>query len=358
VDGSRTEVEFPSRRWDDRQVRRFLALLATILLLSAGSCRRADSRPAPAFALDDANVVNEAFVAEAEVFTAAELAEGRRALVGLLGRLVPALGAADQRLPLDKRVALVTTLLEQNGYAIDREAKLQQQGRHLFLENLHSRALDCDTSAFVVLAAAETLGWPVSLRWIPGEHVVVHTGAGNVDLGQTAPDADYLAKLPPHLHKTFLSPMSRDEVRYLFHSNVIAYHLQQGELERALRVSERWRARETPGEGAGCMPPFERAVTLERMGRIDESIAAFNDCLSRCPDFPPALNNLGLVYLDLAEHERARSYLDRALAVAPELYGARINRAILRARTGDRAGAADDYVKAQALKKKYSAPWR
>lgn len=82
---------------------------------------------------------------------------------------------------------------------------------------------------------------------------------------------------------------------------------------------------------------------LHGIGRAVEARDCFKRALDIAPDLLPALNNYGLISLDLGELDSARQALDHVLARAPDAWRARYNRALLDLMEGRFEQAWDHY---------------
>jgi tetratricopeptide (TPR) repeat protein len=95
---------------------------------------------------------------------------------------------------------------------------------------------------------------------------------------------------------------------------------------------------------------YERAVMLERAGRIRDSIAAFEQLLADRPDDPTILNALGYT---LSDHElelpRAETLIRRALAYSPDNPAMLDSLGWVRFRRGDTRGALPVLTRAWAI---------
>jgi tetratricopeptide (TPR) repeat protein len=69
---------------------------------------------------------------------------------------------------------------------------------------------------------------------------------------------------------------------------------------------------------ASCGARVDLANALVDLNRIDPAIANLKACLAVDANYYPAVVNLGEAYLEKADYETARPYLDRALALRPE----------------------------------------
>ena len=64
---------------------------------------------------------------------------------------------------------------------------------------------------------------------------------------------------------------------------------------------------------------FTLGSAYEQHGRIDESVATFEELVAKDPDFDQALNYLGYMLADLGERlEYARELIERAVSIAPD----------------------------------------
>jgi tetratricopeptide (TPR) repeat protein len=69
---------------------------------------------------------------------------------------------------------------------------------------------------------------------------------------------------------------------------------------------------------ASCGARVDIANALVDLSRIDPAITNLKACLAVDANYYPAVVNLGEAYLEKADYETARPYLDRALALRPE----------------------------------------
>jgi tetratricopeptide (TPR) repeat protein len=69
---------------------------------------------------------------------------------------------------------------------------------------------------------------------------------------------------------------------------------------------------------ASCGSRVDVANALVDLSRIDPAITNLKACLAVDANYYPAVVNLGEAYLEKADYETARPYLDRALALRPE----------------------------------------
>ncbi len=65
------------------------------------------------------------------------------------------------------------------------------------------------------------------------------------------------------------------------------------------------------------------------LGRPDHAIESFQRALALKPDFPDALNNLGLIYFNMEDADKALDFYQRALAINPDHVDTMINMGLL-----------------------------
>ncbi len=88
---------------------------------------------------------------------------------------------------------------------------------------------------------------------------------------------------------------------------------------------------------------FYLAVCQFRLGRLDEAIQSLDSTLKASPDYPPAEELLGSIWLLKKDYLRARSQFAHLAAIAPENYGAQYNLGILSMREGRVEEAVRDF---------------
>ncbi|HEU4625285.1 MAG TPA: tetratricopeptide repeat protein [Steroidobacteraceae bacterium] len=95
---------------------------------------------------------------------------------------------------------------------------------------------------------------------------------------------------------------------------------------------------------------YDRAVLLERAGRVKEAVAALEHLLAERPDDPTLLNALGYT---MADHDidlsKAESYIRKSLAMMPDNPAVLDSLGWVRFRRGDSRGAVEQLARAYAL---------
>ena len=111
------------------------------------------------------------------------------------------------------------------------------------------------------------------------------------------------------------------------HASAIPAHLALGDV---LRGADRFDAAlQSYDAGIALLPTpspnwswplfYDRAICLERLGRYEESVAAYRATLALSPDQPQVLNNLGYSWIDRGENlDEALAMIERAVAAAPD----------------------------------------
>jgi arylsulfatase A-like enzyme/Tfp pilus assembly protein PilF len=95
-------------------------------------------------------------------------------------------------------------------------------------------------------------------------------------------------------------------------------------------------------DGQNILARFYLSVCHYRSGRLDEAVKALDDTLTSAPDYPPAQELLGTIWLLKKDYVRARQQFARLAAVAPDSYGAHYNLAILAMREGRKEEAGQE----------------
>jgi protein O-mannosyl-transferase len=113
------------------------------------------------------------------------------------------------------------------------------------------------------------------------------------------------------------------------------------------RIGTRWRVAFVLA--LGLIIGIFSLMTWERSKVWKDSITFWNNVLAYDPNIPVANNNLGEVYGQRGEHDRAYAYFDRALALDPTLQRVYLNRGTANTRKGHYDRALLDFNKAIAL---------
>jgi tetratricopeptide (TPR) repeat protein len=115
-------------------------------------------------------------------------------------------------------------------------------------------------------------------------------------------------------------------------------------------------AAQTPSIPPPAAPVYKSAKDAFRAGdrfsidrQYQQAIAAYEAALALAPDDIVGLQDLAIAHLRLGHYDRARSYLDRAIALSPRRGDLYVNRAAVRHATMDYEGAMADYAVARGL---------
>jgi tetratricopeptide (TPR) repeat protein len=95
-------------------------------------------------------------------------------------------------------------------------------------------------------------------------------------------------------------------------------------------------------DGQNVLAHFYLAVCHYRSGRLDDAVKTLDDTLIAAPDYPPAQELLGTIWLLKKDYVRARQQFSHLAAIAPENYGAHYNLGILAMREGRREEAGQE----------------
>jgi choline-sulfatase len=92
-------------------------------------------------------------------------------------------------------------------------------------------------------------------------------------------------------------------------------------------------------DGQNVLAHFYLAVCHYRSRRLDDAVKALDDTLIAAPNYPPAHQLLGTIWLSKKDYVRARQQFAHLAAIAPENYGAHYNLGILAMREGHKEEA-------------------
>lgn len=112
----------------------------------------------------------------------------------------------------------------------------------------------------------------------------------------------------------------------MLHAEVATIHLQRGDLPGAL-AAYRLATRHAPGQ---TDYHYSHGIVAHQSGRLEEAAAAFGRAVGVAPNFAAGHRDLGVVlYLGLGRRAQGVIHIERALALDPDILGARDLRAIL-----------------------------
>ena len=103
--------------------------------------------------------------------------------------------------------------------------------------------------------------------------------------------------------------------------NQVERLLVEKRYDEALKVAEDG----LKANGMSVQLRFQRAVVLERMGRAEDAIAAFEEIIRTYPEIPEPYNNLAAIYSQQGKLDRAEELLKKALLMRPDFSTALIN---------------------------------
>ena len=103
--------------------------------------------------------------------------------------------------------------------------------------------------------------------------------------------------------------------------------------------------------------PFEIGETLQKVGKLEEAVDAYNKALSLKPDYADAYNNMGCALKDQGKLKEAVASFKKALAIKPNLAVAYNNMGSALKDQGKLEGAIEAYNKALAIKPNYAGAY-
>ena len=108
------------------------------------------------------------------------------------------------------------------------------------------------------------------------------------------------------------------------------------------------------GELESAEDYYDAGATYLKFSRLTEAIQMFNTALNLRPEFPDALNSLGVIYTRKREHGQAINYYERALKLLPNHPGFKLNVAITHFLQGNKALAKREYDEVVKLDPRFS----
>lgn len=235
----------------------------------------------------------------------------------------------------------------------DMGIKFKAQDDGSFIHNILNKALDCDTSSFIVIAVAHELGWPVFLVKAP-EHVFVRWDDGggtlfNIDYGNIRGDAFYVGESNISNNSismgVYLRNLDYKEMLSLFYSNRAGIKIAMGDESEAMVDSNTALDLNPKNEQAY----INHGVINARFGNYEEAISDFKEALRLDPNCAGTYSNIGYVKYELKNYKLALYYLNKAIALKPELVAAYANRAMVNLRMRNFKEARDDFQKVSEL---------
>ena len=136
---------------------------------------------------------------------------------------------------------------------------------------------------------------------------------------------------------------------YVAHDNLALLLIERGQTDEAMKHFQAALAI-YPSDPTSNL---QIAVYDHQHGRLQESIARYDQMISTTPDGPgraELFSNRGLVYLDLRDSARARESFDTAVAMDPHNYRGWLGLGVLAMRSSDVNQAIDDLTRSTAAK--------
>ncbi len=290
------------------------------------------------------NPIHDLLSIESELASPADVNKAYKKVEEILGIVKERLSEAE--LTPQEKLKLVYDAMKQLGI------EFGQPGQS-FVCDINKKALDCDTSSFVVLAVAHELNWPIYLVRVP-EHTFVrwddHKGNRfNMDYGRIRPDEFYIKKfdishreIEQGIH---LKNMDYDEVLSHFYTIRGIAKDRLGRLEEAIKNYDR--AIELDSNVAQVY--YNRGNAKRKLGRYEEAIKDYDKAIALNPNFAKAYSNRGTLKLKLGRHEEAIKNYDRAIELDSNVAQVYYNRGTLKLKLGRHEEAIKDFDKAIEL---------
>lgn len=124
---------------------------------------------------------------------------------------------------------------------------------------------------------------------------------------------------------------------------------RQGQMGEALRLYDEALSDRTLGNERRANILTDRGVVRERVGRVSDAVADFNQAIKLFPEFPVVYNNRGSLLVRIGAHNEALKDFNRALSLAPGYAAAYSNRAGALVQLNQLDDAVDSYTAAIRL---------
>ncbi len=257
----------------------------------------------------------------------------RKELNDILSEVKKELNNGPDRTP-QERLKLIYDVILKRGFA--------WADSNLLTMGLMERQLDCDTSAFIVMAVVHEFGWPVRLIEVPG-HAFVRWDDGitvfNMDLGKIFPD-DFYKKEFQVAYDFFAGSYDMISLAYF---NRGGAKMELGRNEGAVKDYDE--AIESNPNSADAY--YNRGIAKGELGRYEEAIRDYNRAIKLNPKQVKAYNNRGTALEALGRHEEAVRSYSRAIMMDPNHAPAYYNRGLVKRSLGRDDDAAKDFKKAK-----------
>ncbi len=264
-------------------------------------------------------IVQKLFELEASEFPSAKVAVARELLDELLCDIKKELARPENKdLPAVEKIKLAYEVMGKH-YELKGQANDPS-----FVGNLCRGVLDCDTSAFVILALSEEMGWNIALRHAPG-HVFVRyedpgTGAGtNFDMGNifSAEYYEYEFDVPKEQQDLVMPPLRGEQIEALFYLNRANMKYEKGDTAGALADVAH----------ASLLSPNDPALwalmgqVQYAQGEYSAAEISFRKALALNTTNASVAFNLSATYIMLGDHDRAIELLESTVQEQTTYYG-------------------------------------
>lgn len=243
------------------------------------------------------------------------------------------------------RVNLVYKDMQEQGYTLRQECV-----SGLFIMDVSSYSLDCDTSSFLFAMVAHEFNWPVYLVQIPN-HVFIRWDDGTVKF-----NIDYIngGIREDSFYREAAGISNVDERKFKFSDAEFLFYLNRGTNRSALSSKSMQRGAINDFDMAERLkPPFEIAEIYSNRGTIKVTLGQFDSgmkdldrALKIDPNNATAFNSKGIVMAEQGKYEEAIKYFEAAIKINPNYVNALYNEGGCYEKLGKRGDAATFYKRA------------
>ena len=214
------------------------------------------------------------------------------------------------------KIQLAYKVMKEKGYSFDKP----QGEKQAFIENLNTKELDCDTSAFVAITLADEVGINVDLISVSNNlaHVYLNIKDVILDYGEII-TKEQISKeykiLPDDMSKIF-KPIKGNEISYLFYNNIGNLAMYKDDYKKALAIYDQVLTI-NPNATEALM---NRGLIRSNQESIKSAIKDYEFILGIKSNHYRALIALADCYAELGQKPKANAYLQKAMQVNPNDY--------------------------------------
>ena len=293
------------------------------------------------------NPIHELIYLESKLRPASEVQDAYQLLGRVLADTNRLLEEKEQEGELSPFWKMMQVYLALDQY-VDFESRFSLLGSALFLGDIASGVLDCNTGTYVLLAIAYEKGWPVCSVYAP-EHEFARWDDGNGNRvnfemrdGNAFTDESYIQKfnisctsVESGVYMSNLTPAQmRSEFIYYIGAELFErerYNEALPYIDRAIELDPR-----------NVVAVLGRGILYWKLNRLEEAVSNLSHAIELDPQMEYAYRIRASAKLLLEDYEGALSDLDNAIAISQRMCGSYLYRHIANEALGREEAAAAD----------------